>query len=431
MNALTKFSIALLALATAGAISLYVIADDEGFEAVRSQPQDPICKQDGETLARLQAKPSLDEVLRFAGEIRCMQLWPQVQTIMDGLSDPSRSTALTSPNRMSDQISTSDAAPATASPALDDACKQDEDRLARLRTTPSSEEAARFAEELSCEKLRPQLLALTGELAKPPPPDSRGVSQNAGAERNAPNETQQASQAAADADRRIATLESKSETLAAEVGRLERNQGSLAEQAVPPAAPHPAIPAEQSETQPVSQAAVDAEHRIAQLKSENEALTAKVSGLERDREASSVEHAVSPASPPPAAPAERSDSEPVAALASLPEGMPARVLIRYLTNNADAQARAERLANALKRLSIEVADLRESRTAIRTELSFSYAPDEAIAQQVGRLVGIAPVRRLQAKDGLMVRPGTVELNLSGDSHLAVIKTTSSKGSNHE
>ena len=111
--------------------------------------------------------------------------------------------------------------------------------------------------------------------------------------------------------------------------------------------------------------------------------------------------------------------------------MPARVLIRYLANNADARARAESLANALATQGVEVADLRESASAVRTELDFSYAPDEAIAQQVGRLVGVAPLRRLQPKDGLMARPGTVEVNLSGNSHLAAIKATSSRESNHE
>ena len=42
----------------------------------------------------------------------------------------------------------------------DDICKRDGDRLARLRDSRSSEEAARFANELGCEKLRPQLLGL-------------------------------------------------------------------------------------------------------------------------------------------------------------------------------------------------------------------------------------------------------------------------------
>ena len=42
----------------------------------------------------------------------------------------------------------------------DEVCKRDGDRLARLRSSPSSDEAARFANELGCESLRPQVLAL-------------------------------------------------------------------------------------------------------------------------------------------------------------------------------------------------------------------------------------------------------------------------------
>jgi hypothetical protein len=590
MNALTKFSIALLT-ATAIAVYLYATPDDEGFDAARSVPQDAICKQDGERLARLRARPSLDEGLRLGGEIRCMQLWPQLQTLLDSLSDPSRSTAsskldpaasdttsgsdaASSPGATSatlddackhdedrlaelranpsvhaairfdselkcprlkpqlteiltqlshaagsvelanrkapapDTTSASEAAPPTSEPPAseatsdackhdeerlaelkakpsldeairlenemkclklqpqllalwdkliqapqsavaqnpngdpsntisaseavpseppaseatsavsDDACKQDEERMARLRTTPSDEEAARFTQELRCETLRPELLALTAALASLP--KSASVSEDAGEQMNATNETPPAPQAAADAERRILQLKSEKGELPAEVSRLQQ-QASSDEQANATPSPPPAAPAERSETTSTS-AAADAERRIAQLESENEALTAEVSRLQHDREAPSPDEAKSPPAPPPAAHAKRSASDPFTALASLPTGMPARVLIRYLPNNADALAQAEMLASVLKRQGIEVADLRESRSAIRPELSFSYAPDEAIAQQVGRLVGVAPVRRPQPKDGLMVRPGTVELNLSGDSHLAAIKT---------
>ena len=376
------------------------------------------------------------------------------------------------------------------STASNDACKQDEERLARLRTNPSSEEATRFAQELRCEALRPELLALTGELANPPPADS--VSTEARGERSAVNDAQPPSQAIADAERRIAALESDKEALAAEVSWLQRNQVSpsaeqpvpptsppparpaersdrqsasqateeaerriaalesdkealaaevsklqhdreapSAEQATPTPSPQPASPAERSEAEAASQAAADAERRIAELESEKVALTAEVGELQRDREVSSAEQAKPIPPPLLAAPAERSNAEPAAALASLPEGMPARVLIRYLKNNGDARAQAEKLASALAAQGVEVADVRESRSAIRTELSFSYAPDEAIARQVGRLVGVAPVRRLQPKDALMIRPGTVELNLSGDSHLVVIKKTSTRESNHD
>ena len=54
----------------------------------------------------------------------------------------------------------------------DEICKRDGDRLERLRSSPTSDEAARFANELGCEKLRPQLLGLMGSLgyAAPTPP---------------------------------------------------------------------------------------------------------------------------------------------------------------------------------------------------------------------------------------------------------------------
>jgi hypothetical protein len=46
----------------------------------------------------------------------------------------------------------------------DEICKRDGDRLERLRSSPKDDEAARFANELGCEKLRPQLLALMESL---------------------------------------------------------------------------------------------------------------------------------------------------------------------------------------------------------------------------------------------------------------------------
>jgi hypothetical protein len=632
-----------------------------------SATSDDGCKRDEERLAVLQAKPSLDEAVRFNDELRCSGLQLQVLALLDSLSQAPQSAGAPTPDgaapgatsareaaspaseleaetksavgavspseALSNETTAGETAPSTSGPpttearstagalspngalpdtatdgaaapatlappvseatsgaaapsssearlntasagaadtnptseatpppsaapareatstASNDACKQDEERLALLRTNPSSEAAMRFAQELRCETLQPELLALTGELAKPPPTPTASVSNEERGARNAVNdaqpptqaiaiadaerriaalesdketlaaevsrlqrnqappsaeqsvppaspqpappaersESQSASQATADAERRIAALESDKETLAAEVSRLQRNQARpSAEQSVPPASPQPATPAERSESQSASQATEDAERRIAALESDKEALAAEVNKLQHDREAPSPEQATStrspqlaspaertepqaatgaerrvaeleseklalaaevsklqrdrqassadqaePIPPSPAAPAERSDAEPAAALASLPEGMPARVLIRYLKNNADARAQAEKLASALAAQDVAVADVRESRSAIRTELSFSYAPDETIARQIGRVVGVGPVRRLQPKDGLMVRPGTVELNLSGDSHLAVIKTTSTRESNHE
>ena len=42
----------------------------------------------------------------------------------------------------------------------DDICKRDGDRLQRLRSNPTSDEVAGFANGLGCETLRPQLFSL-------------------------------------------------------------------------------------------------------------------------------------------------------------------------------------------------------------------------------------------------------------------------------
>jgi hypothetical protein len=189
---------------------------------------------------------------------------------------------------------------------------------------------------------------------------------------------------------------------------------------------------------PDSKALVEAENRIAAIKRERDALATEVARLEQQQKSSAslqVSPSTAPAASPIPLPVALPAAEPALDLntmsATLPASMPARVLIRYAGNSADARRRAESVANALTGQGVEVADLRASASAIRTELSFSYAPDEAVAQQVGRLVGVAPVRRLQAKESLMARPGTLVLNLSGDSHFAAIKTTSTRESNHE
>jgi hypothetical protein len=63
----------------------------------------------------------------------------------------------------------------------DEICKRDGDRLEQLRSSATSDEAARFAGELGCEKLRPQLVGLIESLghaapapaAAPPSPSVR------------------------------------------------------------------------------------------------------------------------------------------------------------------------------------------------------------------------------------------------------------------
>ena len=52
--------------------------------------------------------------------------------------------------------------------APDEICQRDRDRLARLRASPSGEEAQRFTSELGCLKLLPQVLDLMGRSARTP-----------------------------------------------------------------------------------------------------------------------------------------------------------------------------------------------------------------------------------------------------------------------
>lgn len=56
-----------------------------------------------------------------------------------------------------------------ATPASDEICKEDEDRLERLSDSPTSDGVIRFLIESRCEKLRPQLLRLAERVDKKAP----------------------------------------------------------------------------------------------------------------------------------------------------------------------------------------------------------------------------------------------------------------------
>ena len=98
LTKLTKSSILLLP-AIPIAVYLYMSSGGEHFDAVRSSPREEICKQDGTRLAQLQAKPSLDEAVRFGSELRCLKLWPQLQALLDSLSHTAESTGVPEPER--------------------------------------------------------------------------------------------------------------------------------------------------------------------------------------------------------------------------------------------------------------------------------------------------------------------------------------------
>ena len=132
---------------------------------------------------------------------------------------------------------------------------------------------------------------------------------------NATSGTPPAPQAAADPERRIVQLKGEKEALPGEVSRIRHDQEapSSADETKSTPSPQPASPVERSEAQPPSQAAADAKRRIAQLESEKEALATEVSRLHQ--QASSAEQADATPSPPQAALPERSDTPSASAAA--------------------------------------------------------------------------------------------------------------------
>ena len=74
--------------------------------------------------------------------------------------------ASTDAKAVSEVVPSAPPSPGTKVAALgpDELCNREGDRLERLRNSPTSDEAARFANELGCEKLRPQLLGLMESL---------------------------------------------------------------------------------------------------------------------------------------------------------------------------------------------------------------------------------------------------------------------------
>ena len=75
--------------------------------------------------------------------------------------------------KTSPEVAALDGSPAesaVAASASDEICKQDEDRLERLSTSPTADGVLRFLIELRCEKLRPRLLSLAQRVDDKAPP---------------------------------------------------------------------------------------------------------------------------------------------------------------------------------------------------------------------------------------------------------------------
>jgi len=139
------------------------------------------CKRDEERLLHLRAAPVADDVLRFEHELTCAKLRPQVVRLRESVVGPRTSVATTpaaapttpatrhaDTTRAAEQPAANPApAPQNATPppqgavaSAETACTQDSEKLARLRVSRSLVEIKRFETELTCERLRKQVLRL-------------------------------------------------------------------------------------------------------------------------------------------------------------------------------------------------------------------------------------------------------------------------------
>ena len=135
--------------------------------------QEQACKRDEERLARLRANQSRDEVIRFERELGCERLRPQVLRLRESIiAEGQRSERETTQRPQPEpQRLKADAEPQSleredsikippSSITQDQACKRDDERLARLRASQARDEVIRFERELTCERLRPQVARL-------------------------------------------------------------------------------------------------------------------------------------------------------------------------------------------------------------------------------------------------------------------------------
>ena len=143
--------------------------------------QEQICRHDEERLTKLRAKPVSDEIDRFERELGCAKLRPQIARLRESVNmveayadtnaappaqppqaSPESPRVPAEPVRPQAISNQQNAAPTSSS---EPNCKGDEERLAKLRANPVVDEIVRFERELSCAKLRPQIVRLRESIA--------------------------------------------------------------------------------------------------------------------------------------------------------------------------------------------------------------------------------------------------------------------------
>jgi hypothetical protein len=133
----------------------------QGTEVAALTP-DEVCKRDEDRLARLGSSPSSDEAQRFANELGCEKLRPQVLGLMASL-------ARAAPGPVAADVANGASLPAPANSSAADGvltgvCASQRAALDRLRKEPSTEATRLFWRDLQCERLRPQVRLLLESL---------------------------------------------------------------------------------------------------------------------------------------------------------------------------------------------------------------------------------------------------------------------------
>jgi len=157
--------------------------------------QEQACKRDADVLTRLRASPVREDVIRFERELACERLRPQLLRLRESLGADERADTLAQAPRSrivvvepegaerlaEERLHESERAQAeaeqrrlaresapqlaSAPPSQEHACKLDAEKLTRLRASQKRDDVIRFERELSCERLRPQVLRLRESLA--------------------------------------------------------------------------------------------------------------------------------------------------------------------------------------------------------------------------------------------------------------------------
>ncbi|MBN8990889.1 MAG: caspase family protein [Rhizobiales bacterium] len=178
---------------------------------------DQPCDRDSAMLAHLRSNPSLEGVIQLEASLACEKLRAQVMRLRESLSSTANlapGAAAPSKPPVAEKIvppvvvapppaaPKQEAAPkppepprvavATVTPAAD--CKRDEARLAKIRANPSLTDLAVLERELSCERLRAQIVRLRESLPRdlPDQPAVAVASPPAQSAQSAPAETKAA-----------------------------------------------------------------------------------------------------------------------------------------------------------------------------------------------------------------------------------------------